>query len=152
MNTFELHILAAERSLYEGPCESLIVPTTEGLYGIQANHLNMIAGIVPGEITYRVPGGADEHASCSRGMVKVENNEVTVLVDTAERPEEIDVNRAKRAADEAKEELLNKKSRQEYMKAQMELARATSRLRVSRIRSRSTRPVSGRKPNEKQPL
>ena len=134
MNTFELHILAAERSFYEGPCESLIVPTTVGMYGIQANHLNMIAGIVPGELTYRVPGGVDEHAACSRGMVKVENNEVTVLVDTVERPEEIDVNRAERAAAEAKEVILRKRSRQEYMKAQMELARATSRLKVSKLR------------------
>ena len=134
MNTFELHILAAERSFYEGPCESLVLPTTEGMYGIQANHLNMIAGVVPGEMTFRVPGGNDEHASCSRGMVKVENNVVTVLVDTAERPEEIDVNRAERAAAEAKEAILKKRSRQEYMQAQMELARATSRLKVSKMK------------------
>ena len=104
------------------------------MYGIQANHVNMIAGVVPGELTYRVPGGVDEHAACSRGMVKVENNEVTVLVDTVERPEEIDVNRAQRAADEAKEELLKKRNRQEYMKAQMELARAMTRLRVSKLK------------------
>ena len=110
MNTFELHILAAERSFYEGPCESLVLPLTEGMYGIQANHLNMIAGIVPGEITFRVPGKSDEHASCSRGMVKVKDNVVTVLVDTAEHPDEIDVNRAKRAADEAKEVLLQKRA------------------------------------------
>ena len=134
MNTFELHILAAERSFYEGPCESLVLPLTEGMYGIQANHLNMIAGIVPGELIYRVPGGTDEHASCSRGMVKVENNVVTVLVDTAEHPDEIDIKRAQRAADEAREEILKKRSRQEYMKAQMELARATSRLKVSKLR------------------
>lgn len=134
MNTFELHILAAERSFYEGPCESLVLPTTEGMYGIQANHLNMVAGVVPGEITYRVPGGQDKHAACSRGMVKVEDNVVTVLVDTAEHPEEIDVRRAERAAAEAKEEILKKRSRQEYMKAQMELARATSRLKVSKLK------------------
>ena len=134
MNTFELHILAAERSFYEGPCESLVLPTTEGMYGIQANHLNMVAGVGPGEITFRVPGGTDEHASCSRGMVKVEDNVVTVLVDTAEHPEEIDVKRAERAAAEAQEEILKKRSRQEYMKAQMELARATSRLKVSKLR------------------
>ena len=134
MNTFELHILAAERSFYEGPCESLVVPTTEGMYGIQANHLNMVAGVIPGELTFRVPGGSDQHAACSRGMVKVEDNVVTVLVDTAEHPEEIDVKRAERAAAEAQEEILKKRSRQEYMKAQMELARATSRLKVSKLR------------------
>ena len=63
-------------------------------------------------------------------LVKVENNEVLVLVDAAERPEDIDVNRAKRAADEAREALLQQKSRQEYKRAQANLARAISRLRV----------------------
>jgi F0F1-type ATP synthase epsilon subunit len=44
------------------------------------------------------------------------------------------VKRAERAAAEAQEEILKKRSRQEYMKAQMELARATSRLKVSKLR------------------
>jgi F-type H+-transporting ATPase subunit epsilon len=51
-------------------------------------------------------------------------------VDTAERPEEIDANRARRAADEAKEALLQKRSIQEYHAAQANLSRALSRLRV----------------------
>ena len=67
-------------------------------------------------------------------MVMVENNVVTVLVDTVEHPDEIDVKRAERAAYEAKEAMLQKRSRQEYMKAQMELARATTRLKVSKLR------------------
>ena len=134
MKTFELHILAAERSFYEGPCESLIVPTTEGLFGIYADHENMISGIVAGEIIYRVPGGNDEHAACSRGMITVKDNVVSILVDTAERPDEIDVNRAERAMADAREEMLKKKSRQEYLNAQLELARATSRLKVSKMR------------------
>ena len=55
-----------------------------------------------------------------------------VLVDSAERPEEIDENRAKRAADEAKEALLQKRSIQENRIAQAQLARAVSRLRIKR--------------------
>lgn len=53
-----------------------------------------------------------------------------LLVSTAERPEDIDVNRARRAEDAAKEALLQKKSLQEYKSAQANLARALSRLRV----------------------
>ena len=53
-------------------------------------------------------------------------------MDTAERPEEIDTNRARRDADAAKEALLQKKSIQEYRAAQATLARAVSRLRVKR--------------------
>ena len=55
-----------------------------------------------------------------------------VLVDTAERPEEIDANRAKRAEAQAREILLQKKSYQEYRSAQITLARELNRLRVRR--------------------
>ena len=53
-----------------------------------------------------------------------------ILVDTAERPEEIDARRARRDADAAKEALLQRKSIMEYRAAQATLARAVSRLRV----------------------
>ena len=61
-------------------------------------------------------------------MVKVEKNEVLVLVDSIERPEEIDAVRAQREADQAREIILQKKSRQEYQIAQGNLARALNRL------------------------
>lgn len=132
MSSFQVFILAADNVLYEGPCESLIVPTSEGQYGILANHSNMISAVVPGELSYRVPGETEQFAAVSAGLVKVENNEVLVLVDTAERPEDIDANRAKRAADEAKEALLQKRSIQEYRSAQANLAREVNRLEVKR--------------------
>lgn len=134
MNTFNLHILAADRPFYEGECESLVLPITEGQYGIKANHSNMIAGVVPGPLMYRDEVGDEVNAVVSEGMIKVDHNEVLVLVDTIELPEEIDTNRAERAAAHAKEELLKKRSRQEYLMAQTELARATSRLKVSKMR------------------
>lgn len=137
MNTFQVHIFEADSPFYEGACESLIVPTTEGQYGILAQHSNMIAAIVPGELRYHVPGEAFQTAAVSAGMVKVEDNDVLVLVDSAERPEEIDAKRAQRAADRAKEMLLQKRSVQEYRTAQANLARAINRLRVKRTTNRS---------------
>lgn len=83
-------------------------------------------------LTYRIAGQEEQIAAVSAGLVKVENNEVLVLVDSAERPEDIDANRAKRAADAAKEAMLQKKSIQEYRAAQADLARAISRLRIKR--------------------
>lgn len=130
MNRFQISILAADSVLYEGPCESLIVPTPQGLYGILAGHSNMISAVVPGQLSYRIPGGQEQYAAVSAGLVKVEDNEVLVLVDTAERPENIDANRAKRAADEAKEAILQKRSIQEYRSAQANLARELNRLSV----------------------
>ena len=127
---FNVHILAANHPFYEGECESLILPTLNGMHGVRAHHRNMITAIVPGELQYQLPGEEKQIASVSAGLAKIENGEVLVLVDSAERPEEIDVNRAKRQADEAKEAILQKKSIQDYRIAQADLARALSRLRV----------------------
>ena len=132
MDTFQVHILAADRTLYEGPCVSLTVPASDGERGILAHHSVMTAAIVPGTIRWQPPGQAVQLAAVSPGMVKVEHNEVLVLVDAAERPEEIDTARARRKADEAREALLQKKSRQEHQLAQAALARALNRLRVKR--------------------
>lgn len=130
MDTFQVHILAADRTLYEGPCVSLTIPASDGERGILAHHASMMAAIVPGTLRYQPPGEEVQLAAVSPGMVKVENNEVLVLVDSAERPEEIDEARARREADQAREAILQKKSRQEYQLAQASLARALNRLRV----------------------
>lgn len=130
MEVFQAHILAADRSFYEGPCVSLTVPTSDGEQGILAHHSDMIAAVLPGTLRYQTPEGPVQLAAVSSGLVKIEKNEVLVLVDSVERPEEIDAARARREADEAREAMLQKKSRQEYQLAQGSLARALNRLRV----------------------
>ena len=130
MDTFQVHILAADRTFYEGPCVSLTIPTSDGEQGILAHHSPMIAAVQTGTLRWQAPGGEVELAAVSPGMVKVEKNEVLVLVDSAERPEEIDEVRARREADQAREALLQQRSRQEHQVAQATLARALNRLRV----------------------
>ena len=130
MRPFYVSILAADKPVYEGSCESLVVPTIRGQYGILAGHSNMISAIVPGTLSYRIPGQENLILAVSEGLVKAEDGAVLVLVDSAERPEEIDENRARRAADQAKEEMLQKRSIVEYHAAQAHLARALNRLRV----------------------
>ena len=63
MSSFRVHILAADSTFYEGECESLIVPTPTGQYGILAGHANTISAIAPGTMTYRIPGEANRIAS-----------------------------------------------------------------------------------------
>ena len=132
MSSFQVKILEADRPFYVGECESLTVPTIDGQHGILAGHSNMIVAIVPGTLRYRIPGQEDQYAAVSAGLVKVEGDEVLILVDSAERPEEIDANRARRAADAAKEVLQQKRSIQEYRSAQATLARANNRLQVKK--------------------
>ena len=130
MTAFRVQILAEDHPFYEGECCSLMLPTPNGMYGIQAHHSNMITAITAGTLRYRIREDEELEAAVSGGLVKVENGEVLILVDTAERPEDIDANRARRDADAAKEAMLQKKSIMEYQAAQATLARAVSRLRV----------------------
>ena len=130
MDTFQVHILAADKNFYEGPCVSLTIPTNDGELGILAHHSNMIAAIQPGTLRYQAPGEEPCRAATSAGMVKIEHNDVLVLVDSVERPEEIDAARAQREIDEAREILLQKRSRQEHKIAEAAMARALNRLRV----------------------
>ena len=66
------------------------------------------------------------------GFMEIVNNRVTMLVDTAERPEEIDIRRAEEAKERAEEQLRQKQSIQEYYHSQASLARAMNRLKVSK--------------------
>ncbi|HAL63916.1 MAG: ATP synthase F1 subunit epsilon [Firmicutes bacterium] len=131
MNSFHLCILAADKPFYDGECVSLVIPTDDGSYGVQAHHHNMIAAIISGTVSFQESDGKEcEYAAVSQGIMKVENNDVLILVDTAERPDEIDANRAKLDAEEAKEILLQKRSLSEYREAEARLARALTRIKT----------------------
>jgi F-type H+-transporting ATPase subunit epsilon len=130
MTEFPVSIYTAEEPLYEGPCEALTVPMEDGQFGILAHHTNMMGGIVPGTLTYQLPGGEKKVAAVSYGILKVENGEALLLVDSAEHWEDIDLKRAQRDAEEAKRILSEKRSQQEYEAARIDLARAINRLRV----------------------
>ena len=130
MNTFRLSILSAEEPMYDGPCESLQFPCADGQYGVQAKHTPMLAAMVPGLLSYRIPGEEMRCLSVTAGMVKVEGDSILVLADAAERLEDIDENRARRAAEEAERKLREEHSRNVYLSASAELARALSRLHL----------------------
>ena len=132
MKTFKLHLLGADRLFYEGDCESVVVPAIDGQYGVLADHANLITAIVPGELSFAVPGEPPETVAVAGGIMKVEDNDVLLLVDYVLRPEEIDAARAQEEAAAAKEALLQKRSRQEYLSAQAQLARAVTKLKVRR--------------------
>ena len=128
---FQVHILASDRDFFDGACTSIRLPTVDGAIGIMARHVNLVTALVPGEMWYRLPDGAEHTAALSHGLLRVEDNHVLILVDSAERPEEIDMARARRAAEHAKEIMLESKSWQEYLQTQASLSRAMNRLKAA---------------------
>ena len=132
MKKFRLRILAAERTFYDGPCQSLTVPTIDGRYGLMAQHENVVIAIIPGELTLHTESSEEQIAAVSEGMLKMEDNEALVLVDTIERPEEIDLHRAEQIAAESEAALHEKHSEQERALVMARMARAMSRVHVKR--------------------
>jgi F0F1-type ATP synthase epsilon subunit len=93
MKTFMTHIYEADNTFFEGELISLVVPVADGLYGILADHQNTVMAVSTGMVKYTLPDGTEKIAAVSDGMLRVENNDVLILVDAAEHPEEIDETR-----------------------------------------------------------
>ena len=136
MDNFKLQIMASDHMVFDGDAQSVSLPTTEGSVGILAHHSNIIMAVVPGEITYRAADGSEETVIVSDGLLKVENGEAMILVDTAERPDEIDEARAQRAEERAREELKRANTNRDIALASAELSRAMNRIRSSKKKHR----------------
>lgn len=135
MSTFWLKIVASDHIFYNGFCEMLVVPAHDGEMGILPHHEAMILAIQEGELRFRVPEEKDwKEAIVGRGIVQVANNRVTMLVDTAERPEDIDAVRAREALERAEEQMRQKQSLREFKMSQASMARALSRLKGSHLK------------------
>ena len=132
MREFNLHIIEADNDFYNGKCVSLVIPTTEGMYGIQAMHENLVAAVEIGVIKFTLPDGTRRHAAVSNGIVKVENNEVLILVESAEDPDEIDEARAMEEEEMARDVLSARTDRFNYRAAKGMLARAVNRLKIKK--------------------
>lgn len=132
MDTFGLKIIASDRVFYEGRCRQIIIPAPDGEKGILPNHENMVIAVNVGDARMEVEKGKGVDIAVGAGFMEIVNNRVTMLVDTAERPEEIDIRRAEEAKERAEEQLRQKQSIQEYYHSQASLARAMNRLKVSK--------------------
>ena len=130
MNTFSLKVIATDKVFYDGKCTALIIPALDGEREILAHHENMVIATKEGEVRCRKDENSDwKKAVVGVGFVHIANNRVTMLVDTAERPEDIDAVRAKQAYERAVEQLRQKQSIQEYHMSRASLARAMARLK-----------------------
>ena len=132
MTAFYLEALSPERAFYTGECVSATVPLQDGQYGILANHLRLIAAVVPGEATFVNPDGTRIVCAVSQGMIDVRDNRVRMLCESILLPEEIDEDAERRGAETAAEDMKGKQSRKEYLLSQIMFARAVNNIRVKK--------------------
>jgi F-type H+-transporting ATPase subunit epsilon len=137
MNTFKIHIVSLDKTVYDGEAYEVILPSAEGEMAVLANHMPLIAPLLPGEIVIKKDpkGEQTENLVIGGGFLEVLNNRANLLVHSAEKVTEIDEERAleaKKKAEDALKEYKDNKiiSDQAYAQTAASLQRALARLRI----------------------
>jgi F-type H+-transporting ATPase subunit epsilon len=111
--------------------EEAQIPALGGYLGILPGHAPLITELSVGAITYKA-SGAEHTLSVAWGFAEVLQGKVTILAEVAERPQEIDIERAQKARDRAEQRLKSNDMQVDYTRAEDALQRAETRLRVAK--------------------
>lgn len=132
MDKLYLEVVTPDRVVVSQEVETVVAPGTEGEFGILPGHVLFLSGILPGELRY-VAGNQTIPLAVTHGFAEVSNDKVAILVDAAEKPGEIDMDRAKKARDRAQKRMEEGKSNEDidYLRAEAALQRALVRLKVA---------------------
>ncbi len=128
-NLFKLKIITPERVFYEGEISMVEFNTTEGEIGIYKKHVPTTVIVSPGILTITEAEETKE-AALHAGFAEILQEEVVILAEIVEWPEEIDLDRAKAAKDRAEERIRSKTPETDVMRAETALQRALARIHV----------------------
>jgi F-type H+-transporting ATPase subunit epsilon len=126
----KLMILTPERKIFNGEVKELSTESEIGRFEILPNHLDMISALVPTVTYFTTIDGRKLKLFTSTGVLKISNNKLNLLCETAEWPEEIDINRAEEAKKKA-ETILRKNQFRDYKKEELRLKRALARIKAA---------------------
>ncbi|HUO17887.1 MAG TPA: F0F1 ATP synthase subunit epsilon [Verrucomicrobiae bacterium] len=128
--TFQLEIVTPEKKVVETAAEEVQIPGKNGYLGILPGHAPLITELAVGEVTYR-ENATEQHLAVAWGFAEVLPNKVTILAETAERPAEIDVERARKAKERAEQRLTSGDPNVDVERSLNALHRAEARLDVA---------------------
>ena len=126
-----LDIVTPEKRVLSVACDEVRAPGAQGGFGIRLDHEPFMTSLEPGRLTY-VESGREHHYAVGGGFLQAADNRVIVLADTAEAAADIDVERAKRAFEDAQDRLFKLTEQDEhYQLESARVRRATARLSVA---------------------
>ena len=133
-SSFKLDVVTPDRPVVSDEVTELIAPGSEGYFGVLPGHTPFITTLGIGELTYW-RGKDERHLAVTWGYAEVRGDRVVILAETAERAEEIDVERAERARRRAEERLrawFGGEQDIDFARAEGALYRALTRMEVAR--------------------
>lgn len=126
----DLEVATPSRLVVAESVDEVVIPGSQGYFGVLPGHAPLLATLGAGELTYR-KGTSQFHLALTGGFAEVRNDKVIVLAENAERPDEIDRERAVKSKERAEHRLSGREGDVDFARAQAALARALIRLQVA---------------------
>lgn len=136
-DTFEFEIVTPDKMVLRDTAEQMQIPAKNGYLGILPGHAPLITELAIGVISY-TEHGATHYLAVAWGFAEVLPNKVTILAESAERPEDIDTARAEEARKRAEDRLRANGPELDYQRALNAVRRAEVRLQVASHQGRTT--------------
>lgn len=130
MNVFHLSVVTPDGPVVEGEYESIVASTENGKIGILAKHIPLVAPLTIGSVSIS-NGDKKQWLAVSSGFMEVRDNKVSILVQSAELADTIDLARAEESRKRAEMRLQSKQSDTDMARAQLSLQRALNRIRTA---------------------
>lgn len=134
MTNFPLEIVTPDRMFFSGEVESVIVRGVDGDLAVLKNRAPLVTPLKIGKVRIIIDGKEKVAALCN-GYIKVSKEKTTIISDSAEWPEEIDIKRAEEAKERAEKRLKEKPSGIDTKRAELALRRALNRLDVAKMKN-----------------
>lgn len=133
MKQFNLEIITPEKVAYKAEVVGITLPGTNGEFQVLFNHAPLVSTFEVGVIKVLVDENTGVLFATSGGTVDIKENNVLVLANSLERPDQIDIDRAKDSAERARKRLsAEKKEEIDSARAEASLTRAINRLKVAK--------------------
>ena len=129
MAAIHVEVVTPDGIRFEGMVDACTVPGFEGEFQVLSDHAGMIGQLLIGEIRLALSGKITR-LSTSGGFIEVEKNNINIIAETAELADDIEIDRAKRAEERARNRLKQAKDI-DIQRAKLALARAVNRLKVA---------------------
>lgn len=132
MSKLKLEVVTPAGVSVNEEVDMVVAPGTEGEFGILPGHVSFLSGIVPGELRYTI-GQEKKILAVTSGFAEVFKDRVSVLVDASERASDIDIERARKAMQRARERLSKDRKSEDidFGRAEAALKRSIVRIRIA---------------------
>jgi F-type H+-transporting ATPase subunit epsilon len=129
-NLLELEIVSPVKNVYQGFVKSVIAPGTMGEFQVLYNHAAMVATLQIGIMKLEDENGLMAQYCTSGGILEVKNNRISILADTIESKDEVDLGRATRSLERGEKRLSENAENLDRARAELSIMRAKNRLRL----------------------